>query len=513
MPTPTSMERVWTLHPMAVWHALLLEAQAAGYLTWVTPLFDATYDSTGAAWGAVQEVKVQAGDSLLDLLKRFCEANDLLWRMLPGFKLQVRPNVTRRIEDKIVFTQYRGQSAHTLAQTRREIANVVYASSGDTGIAVSEDTTSQTRYRKRMAWMNAGGSGDATARSAVANATLGLRKDAKASRSVTVDPLAQGRRLFVDYALSDWIGIEEVAETGATPRQIVAVAVDIDKDANVKAELTLQSRFEARAVKQQRMLDALGGSESDGAGTAPIPVSNSLATVLLEDLQNVDTAGKSSGDALVWNGTKWVDQTANLNWLTDVTAAGPADGQALVYNAGLGQWQPGTPAAAATITAKHIFPVPYLTTSTGAATLGKVQRLMTMADARVTSMSYWITGVAGKTYRLGCFEMNAGDTALSTQIGSFVDVASPGTGRQKVTGTMSWDLQAGKFYGFTLHCTDSSTIAAYSAGTTAAGSPGLWLTGPAAVNAAGTMTAVPANGVAVTTLTGSHETEFIARSL
>ena len=57
----------------------------------------------------------------------------------------------------------------------------------------------------------------------------------------------------------------------------------------------------------------------------------------LDDLSDVTTTTPASGEALVWDGTKWVNGTPTLDVddLNDVTITAPTDGDILVYNNGV----------------------------------------------------------------------------------------------------------------------------------------------------------------------------------
>jgi hypothetical protein len=344
MPTPTTMDRSFNAHPMSVFATLFAEAQAAGYLPFVSLTFDGTYDSSATAWGAAQAVTVQAGTNLRDLLTQYCEANGYAWKMLPGFRLQVLKNPGQLLSETVVFTASKDQDEHERQETRRELANVVYAANGQNAVAISADSDSQLKWRKRAVWLSAGGSDDSSAASAVANAHLTLHKDPIKSRQIKVAPYTKGKRMFVDFDVSDEIGVEEDGATGPTPMRVKAITVKTGTDGYPEVELTMLSRFEARMIKLQKMLDKLGGS-SQGEGSAPIPVSESMGAVLLEDLKNVNTAGVLTGDVLSRNGSgQWVDATPNLNFLTDVDTVStpPTNGQTLVYDSATGLWKPGT---------------------------------------------------------------------------------------------------------------------------------------------------------------------------
>jgi hypothetical protein len=346
MPNPTSKQRSFDAPPLAMWLQLFNEAKADGYLTWVRPLFTATHDSFGQPWGGNQALTVQAGEDLLTLLNRLCEQNEYGWRMLPGFRLQVMKNPGHHREGTVVFTQHRAQNEHKRKITRREIANVVYADSGDDGIAIAESSASQARYRKRATWVSAGDADDATARSAVANITLGLQKDAKTSRTVKVPADRPDRIPFVDFDVHDWIMLElpaNAAESGAM--NVDGIALDIDRDGLPTVELTLMSRFDARALRLQRALDRLGGSSTPSAASQPIPVSKLIASMRLAELADVDLAGIQSGDLVQFDGTKFVDRTPTFAMLEDYDGSVvPEDGWVHTFDEATGRIRLAPPA-------------------------------------------------------------------------------------------------------------------------------------------------------------------------
>lgn len=517
-----TLERVG--HPMQVFTSLLTAAQNAGYLPFVSRSFDVVNDSHGVPWGPAQVLTVNAGDTLLDLLTRWADTYELSWRMLPGFVLEVVQDGGARLENSVVFTQYRSQGGHSRKITRRELANVIYADSGDLGLAVAQDTTSVLKWGKRAAWVSAGDSGDASARSAVANISLALSKDQRQSRTIALIPDRDGRHPFVDFNVSDWVGVEvpdDDAESGAV--RVMGLAVDIDASGVVQYEATLQGKFEGRAVKMARLLDKLGGSERSGSGGAaasPIPVSKAVSAVKLADLSDVDLTAPAPGALLQFSGGRWVDVTANLDLLADVdTGTIPGTGTVgLLYDRAAGLWAPavlpasgGGGGGSATVTAKHWFPLPGNSMTLGSSSIGKAHLVYVLADITVSAYAFWVNAVAGKTYRLGCWELNAAGSALVVQVGAYADVASPGTGKQKISsGPLAWNLDAGKRYAFTVHTADASTMQGYTGGTTASGSPGMLLLVPPAMGGAASLASVPAAGLVANGTAGGFETEITA---
>lgn len=361
MPVPASTSREFKgVHPIAVWLTLFHEAQAQGFIPFVSVSFDADADSQGNPWADTVDLTVQAGEDLMALLTRWCEAYGLVWKMNTGFIVEVRPEAaSRHLEGQVVFTAHRDQNEHSRMVSRREIANVVYTETSVPStvegqpdglvIAQATDTTSQARWRKRALWLSAGDAGGPSAASAVSNVTLGLLKDAKQSRTIKIDPMVQGRRPFDDFDVSDWVAVElEDGASDSEARQVMAISVDLSDDGYPVVELTLQSRFESRQIKQQKMLDKMGSGGSASAST-PIPASSAIAASKLGDLQDVDATNVLEGSVLQRVGGKWVDVTPNLSFLTDVDTSGVASGNALVFDAATGLWKPGAPSYTVTV--------------------------------------------------------------------------------------------------------------------------------------------------------------------
>lgn len=526
MPAPASMSREFTAAPMAAWFQLFAEAQAAGFLGWVTLTFSAATDSRGVPWGPAQVLTVNAGDTLLDLLKRWAEINDLVWRMLPGFRLEVHQSGGLRLEDTVVFTQYRSQGEHKRKISRRELANVVYADSGDLGLAIAEDGASVTKWRKRAAWISAGDSGDASARSMVANTSLSLSKDQRLSRALRIIPDRVGRQPFVDFGVNDWIGVEvpdDDTESGA--RQVVGLAVQIDSAGVLDFEATLSTRFEVRAVKLQRLMDKLGASERSGSGGAaasPIPVSKSLSAAKLADLSDVDLTAPPAGALLQFIGGRWVDAVPNLDMLADVdTGTIPGSGEvSLILDRASGLWKPAVASGsggggAAVAVVGRFPPAPYVGVTLAAAgsSPSKGQRFTALADLTMTRGTIQANTTAGKTYRLSLYSLNAAGTATVSLVGEVAGLASPGTGTFTLdTGTVAWNLTGGAEYALLLSATDGTLPLVWSGGTTAAGSVGALVCSPPARDGyVGSVTAYGSPSLVLTNGTGSIRCDITAK--
>ena len=73
-----------------------------------------------------------------------------------------------------------------------------------------------------------------------------------------------------------------------------------------------------------------------GHGTGFVVSSDYIANLKVGDLADTDISGQAQGEALVWDGSKWVNGTVstvgNLDDLNDVDTTGKADGDSLRYD-------------------------------------------------------------------------------------------------------------------------------------------------------------------------------------
>jgi hypothetical protein len=371
MPTPTTLVRTYTGPLMAFYLQLLNEAKARGTITYVNPQFSATQDSAGTAWIDTGSYSVEAGANLLDLLTKWCDSVGKRWVMAPGFKLYIYPEEGNHREATVALSVYGDQTDSSRSSTRREIANYIAAQAGDKGVAVSTSSTSISRWGRREQWLSSGGADDISTAQIVANTLIKINAEQKTARTFSVVYDVLGGLIFQDYDVGDWVGVEVqdyVADTGFfDPKHVTAISVKIDNDNDVDAEVTFEGKFEVRARKLQRIIDKLGGSTVGGSstqGSTPLVVSSfDLAQQKLSGLADVSLSSLLPGQALVWNGTRWVNANiastpsaptsllatgANLSWTAPASAgSSPITDYTIQYRTttGPGSWTTFTHAA------------------------------------------------------------------------------------------------------------------------------------------------------------------------
>lgn len=117
-------------------------------------------------------------------------------------------------------------------------------------------------------------------------------------------------------------------------------SVDNDGDALITGALYFNTTDGAMKVYD--------GSAWEEVGADAVADAQAIADGIgdLDSLSDVTITTPANGEALVYNGSAWVNNTvstvATLNDLTDVDTTGVANGETIVYNSGTSSWEPGT---------------------------------------------------------------------------------------------------------------------------------------------------------------------------
>lgn len=338
---------------------LIDNIQDRGTLSFLNLTFDATQDSEGQPWVDVTALQISQGETILGLLQRLSESLGWEFKMLTNFQLYIaQDGFGIHRENEIKQTIVGGQKEHTRNGSTRELATNVFAKAADGSVAQSAGSSEASPW-KREKWLEAGDAVDISGASMVANASVGLLKDRQVGRTVQVVDQLPGRTFFVDYDVQDWITVED--EKIVPPAEltyvdevvkILAATINIDTTLNQKLELTIQTNFEARAVKTQRMLDKLGAGSASTTSSKIITSSQTFSAGKIGDLSDVNAVDMEVNDLLQWDGSKWqsrqpdqlaADLNLSLDELADVdlVTTPPEAGDTLVYNDGLEMWVPG----------------------------------------------------------------------------------------------------------------------------------------------------------------------------
>jgi hypothetical protein len=273
---------------MQAWYTLLNEAQLRGTVTFVDPTFTATADSAGMQWmdtplsGQTQPDYVpDLNTDLLSLLNtntgQSIDGNAAMraeWVMWPGFKLDVRRVIGSHLENKVIFNDGASVLDREEGYDFDEVANYIGVRDayGETSVAKSTQPYGQIEYLRVSDDIT-----NQSVRSQVANITLEIMKEELSSRVIKVLPNAPNRRVFVDYNVGDWVGVDEFnLNTGVStvnPYRVMGITISKTSD-TYEVELVLQSRLAFRLKELNdriARLIATGGSINGAMPTLPSP--------------------------------------------------------------------------------------------------------------------------------------------------------------------------------------------------------------------------------------------------
>lgn len=234
----------------------------------VTVTYTNTVSSTTDTSGSDIVYMPPLGQDLLALLKEMAGEDPeqpavvrVEWYMRPGFKLDVRRRFGRRRETEVIFREgSRSMMSKSRDRTSQDIANLIAVQDdfGDYAIATNADSIDAWGQREEYSRRNS--SYNETARTQLAQKMLEMRKDELSTWTIAVPAYSEGRVVFQDFDLGDWIGIDRWSVSGVSTVdafRVLAISLKCDNTGHVEAELTLQSSQEARFRKLQAQITSI----------------------------------------------------------------------------------------------------------------------------------------------------------------------------------------------------------------------------------------------------------------
>ncbi len=206
-----------------------------------------------------------AGRNLLEVLQDWTGQNAdtacplrAEWFMQANFRLDVRLSFGTRREKEVVF--YEG-SITTVSKSRdrrrADIRNMIAGQDTKGVYFIKVDAESLKRWRQREVYMSLAANEDPTVVADIVQANLELQKSETAEWTIAVPAYAEGRRVFEDYSLGDWVGISRFlgnAENKVEAFRVMAITLSVANDNQVKLELTLQSTIESYLYRLKQRL-------------------------------------------------------------------------------------------------------------------------------------------------------------------------------------------------------------------------------------------------------------------
>lgn len=314
----------------------LTAAQARGVIPYVQADFTDLVDSAGATWVGEPNVEIEEGTNLLQMIESFSQLQQFDWIMGNNFQLKTYqrvwnpeesdPTVQFHKEDKIVLHEGNAQLLRERTRDRSTLSNSIVGKNSAGQYAYMEDDESIAKFQKRELFINAGSAPDLASLGVVLQSSLAEVSDEKSSWRIQVNPDIPGKRVFDDYDVADWIGIEMIDSVGNITKnswRIVGISIQVDGDGNTIAELTLQSRLQLLAERLKQQVANLGTS----AASAGVTIGSSIsAATLIEqaklanllDVVMPGIADRKEGDVVTWSGNYFTLTTPGDKTVPDV---------------------------------------------------------------------------------------------------------------------------------------------------------------------------------------------------
>lgn len=316
---------------LATWLDQLTKAQARGTVPFVaTGELSAAKDSFGNPWNDSQSVQLQNGTDLLALLQAHAGMINADYIMLPGFRLQVGiPAAIGKItlgydrSQQIVFRDGNGAMVHTRQRQRNQIQNLIAAINADSRVATADNTGSASQWGQREGWLQAAVQVTEADIAIVAEAAVEQAGAEVLSYTLQILPGLAGHRIFSDFQVGDWVGLERPDFSAIDAVRVLAIAVQVNADGSEVHELALESYPRFLQEQLQYIATKMGGGFLNAAGTTAIgPGGGQLAPTIF---------------------------SPTLVGLSDVSAPAPPGNAALVYDPVSGKWKPAGNAVSLTV--------------------------------------------------------------------------------------------------------------------------------------------------------------------
>lgn len=258
------------LPPFERFRRLILKAQDRGTIRHIIPDWTSAADSMGAAW--VDDVSAEAalGAGLLSVLGDYCESNRADWLFTSDYRLQIRqkvyvmdantpdPTAPYHKEESVIFYAEESQLQRQKARSYREVANYLVGATSSGQYAVVTDQGSIANYQQREELVSdTTKATDLPSLETSLKNKLEVKKDGTISLTLQVAYDVEGKRLYEDFNLGDWVSVQ--TSSGLLPAleswRIVAVSVASAGEDDPQIELTLNAKLDPYWIKLTRAVE------------------------------------------------------------------------------------------------------------------------------------------------------------------------------------------------------------------------------------------------------------------
>lgn len=266
--TNVNLPGVASAHPpLEKFRRLVLKAQARGTIRHIIPDWSDTADSMNAAWVDNTSSDVSLGVDLLSVLDDYCTANRADWLFTPDFRLQVRqkvyvqgpdipdPTAPFHKENDVIFYEAESQINRQRKRSYQDVVNyVVGATAADEYSVVKDDASIQSYQQREELISDTLKAIDLPSLETNLRNQLESRKEGKSSWTMEVAHGVEGKRLYADYVLGDWVSVQSAQ--GPQPRldswRIAAISVQVTGEDDPRIELTLNEKLDPYWIRLEK---------------------------------------------------------------------------------------------------------------------------------------------------------------------------------------------------------------------------------------------------------------------
>lgn len=276
----------------ALWLDLLSQSQTRGTIPFISPTFTPTTDSAGNPWTDQASLVISNGSDLETQLEASVTAFNGDWVMYPGFQLYAANDgvLGNDLSQTVVFYSSGHIVDHERTRVRDQVFNYIVASDGTGNLTYQTSPTSALQWTQRENFVQSSQATDIGTLQQMAAAALQEFQSETAQRTLTVPPELQGRTVFVDYQLGDWIGVQNPDLTTTDKVRVVGIAISIDGTQDyVTMELTLETRIQLLIERMNVLLQKIGSNADAQVIAAPGAVSQFIQQSINQTAKNTYT--------------------------------------------------------------------------------------------------------------------------------------------------------------------------------------------------------------------------------
>lgn len=253
------------LPPLESFRRLILKAQARGSIKHIIPDWTPAADSMGAAWTGSISAEASLGAGLATVLNDYCQSNQADWLFTSDYRLQIRqrvyaapgapdPTAPYHKEDKVIFYEQESQLSKDKNRSYSEVANYLVGATSNGEYAVVTNPASIGEYQQREELISdtLSASDTNSLYSSLSNQLL-TKKDGVLSWSLQVAHGLEGKCLYKDYQLGDWVSVQSSGASASLDSwRIAAISVSVSGEDDPNIELTLNAKLDPYWIKLER---------------------------------------------------------------------------------------------------------------------------------------------------------------------------------------------------------------------------------------------------------------------